>query len=419
MKKRQSSAESSCQRPVAARINWARVNNHERCPEYGYKSRNRIRQNRGSFFRSAQFSPGSRQSCRCSLFGFPLIWRVIGFRKDLQVPSTDLARAFADLRPPSQAAGRVEFSAIDIPECGEHKLAKSVDSHPSLLIRTTQPYRALPPPIRLEHITVEHGLRAMVHTETRTEEGFFSIVVLRATESAFENLFLRLAPLIAADMGSTPEPEIVARGLRRLVEMFEALKQSSRGTTQGLWSELVVIDRAIDPTVFVPAWHTDPSDRCDFSSTSWRLDVKSAAGRVRRHHFSLEQLLARKDSASWIASLFAEQASGGRSIADLLVSIQSKLPAANSRVRLNEIALATLGAAWEQGLTARFDYELAVESLACFQAQDVPRVDENLPVGVSGVVFWSDISSLSGIPFDTWQRDVRAIRQMNGHPDDS
>src|SRR6266700_3551161 len=101
--------------------------------------------------------------CPCLLCGFPLKWRVIGFPNDLRVLSTDLAHAFKDLRPPSQLGDSVQFSAIDIPDCAGHKLAKTAEGHACLLIRTTEPRDAVPAANRLEHITVEHGLRALVH----------------------------------------------------------------------------------------------------------------------------------------------------------------------------------------------------------------------------------------------------------------
>lgn len=326
-----------------------------------------------------------------------------GCPNDLRVQLTDIDRAFASLRPPRYAAGKIQFSAIDIPDHGENKLAKDVDGHACLLICTSEQPSGVMAPIRLEHMTVEHGLRALVHTSLRTEEGSFSVIVLKSKDPAIISLFLRLALLIASEMVGKPTPEAVARGLRRLIDIFEALKRPSRETTQGLWSELVVMNRARDPAMFVTAWHNDPFDRYDFSSANWKLEVKSAAGRLRRHHFSLEQLLEQRGFSSWVASLFVEQASGGRSITDLLDSIQGKIASAHLRVRLNEIAFATLGSAWQEGLEASFDYELAVTSLNCFPVGEIPRIDESFPVGVSGVTFWSDISGLKGTPFDTWQ----------------
>jgi hypothetical protein len=74
-----------------------------------------------------------------------------------------------------------------------------------------------------------------------------------------------------------------------------------------------------------------PGEAYDFSASSQRLEVKSAAGEERNHYFTLEQLHPPASTRVLIASLFVQGAGGGQSLAELLDRVRSRVAGASSR----------------------------------------------------------------------------------------
>jgi hypothetical protein len=82
----------------------------------------------------------------------------------------------------------------------------------------------------------------------------------------------------------------VGRALESLIELFRMLTIPPKESVQGLWGELYLMAQANDPVRLAGAWHARPEELFDFSEGAELLEVKSAAGYDREHHFSLDQL---------------------------------------------------------------------------------------------------------------------------------
>jgi hypothetical protein len=144
------------------------------------------------------------------------------------------------------------------------------------------------------------------------------------------------------------------------------------------------------------AWHAAPEEAYDFNTGTQRIEVKSAAGGVRQHYFTLEQLQPPTGVRMLVCSVFVERAGGGLSVAELASKARSKVAAhADRLLRIDQVVAASLGQGWRNGLEDRFDYERARDSLAFFWPARIPSVAAQVPAGVSDVRFRSD---LSGIP---------------------
>jgi hypothetical protein len=159
-----------------------------------------------------------------------------------------------------------------------------------------------------------------------------------------------------------------------------------------------------NPALLVAAWHTQLSDIYDFSSRNQRIEVKSVSGRIRRHYFTLDQLCPVPETRVVIASILVERAGAGVSVADLVDQIRSKVSTnAELLVHIDQVVGLTLGNSWRSSLQDRFDLQLAETSLAFFEPMSIPKVNPDLPAGVSNVRFRAD---LTGVP----TADTRALR---------
>jgi hypothetical protein len=308
----------------------------------------------------------------------------------------NLVAIFDSLKPPDTSTGTpARFSAQPIPDYEQHRLGKSMHGMPSLLISVRDPLAAeRPAPIILEHLNVQYDIDCRISLpDGHIEADQFTIVSCTVLDKALHIYFLRVIGTIVVSLGPTPSRLDVARAIDTLVELFRTLTEKPRKSIQGLWAELFLIARTRETAKMVDAWHVTPEDRYDFSAGSQRIEVKSTSGRVRQHHFTLEQLCPPANTQVLVASMFVEYAGAGTSLGELAEKVRSRISETPSLLlHLDQIISATLGENWRDALEDRFDSELAEDTLAFFEVSTIPAVNRDIPFGVSNVHFKSDLS---------------------------
>jgi hypothetical protein len=309
----------------------------------------------------------------------------------------DLIELFQSIEPIATSDSENRFSTILIPGYEPHRLGKDAQGRPLLLISIlnvrSQNQRT---PIVLEHLRVQYNLNCRVSRPDGTfEEGVFTVVHCTGEDVTLQNYFLKVMSTIVVSLGDRPTQSDVAHAINQLIELFRAMTKMPRKSVQGLWAELFLISQARQPAILVDAWHTVVEDRYDFAMDDQRIEVKSFSGNVRLHHFSLEQLHPPGGVKALVASVSVESSQAGISIADLRGKIQTRLGNnLDSLLHVDKIIALTLGDAWQQVSDARFDEKLAEESLAFYETSVIPSVNPNLPSGVSGVHFRSDLTEI-------------------------
>ena len=132
------------------------------------------------------------------------------------------------------------------------------------------------------------------------------------------------------------------------------------------------------------AWHDDPMERYDFAMQRLRLEVKSSGNRMRRHHFSHEQLHPPTDIELWIASVFVERSTAGTDCLELLRRMQSRL-SGDAVFEVESKVMKTLGSDYTKAHEFKFDDELARDSLSFVPVESIPRIPDELPNAISEV----------------------------------
>lgn len=308
--------------------------------------------------------------------------------------SADLLQLFQSLVLPMAAASGNDLSAVPIPNADTHRIAKNANGSPCLLIRQS-PQGAHSTPIRLENLLISFDVPCTIVHPARTEErDTFTMVRCTSSNPALFPHFLKiLSPMIAA-LGPTPTRAAVRRAISGLVELFQALAAPAKKTIQGVWAELLLIRLASDPHAMAAAWHRDPLEHFDFAAGVQRIEVKSSSLRRRVHHFSLAQLTPAQGTRVLVASLFVERSGGGASVQRLFEGARERLvSSAELTAHFDATFYASLGSGWEEAMNEAFDWELAKESLAFFDAERIPTVATPIPASVSDVRFCSDLSS--------------------------
>jgi hypothetical protein len=312
---------------------------------------------------------------------------------------TELRPLFEALAtPPRDSGAGMVVAGIRVPGISGHRLAKDSDGNPVLLIATVgESVQMLgTPPIRLENITIEHSIPCKIwHDEGPTEEGIFTIVRCLASEVAVRTYFLQVALPLLAVLNTNPSAQRVSLLFNGLAQLFRALAEPPLRSVRGLWAELFLITNAHDSVALAQAWHPGPEERYDFSAGADRVEVKSAIGRVRRHHFSLDQLSAATGTSLVVASLYVEPSGGGATIGAFLGRLRRQLvDRADLLLDIQATVAKTLGQTLPLAMEEGFDEELASSSLAFFAGGEIPRPSTPLPAGVSDVRFVADLTGL-------------------------
>ena len=262
---------------------------------------------------------------------------------------SEITEQFDQLPLPQPGAGeRFAVRQIGQRSC---QIGKSTAGYPALLIAVQPaPARDRPAPIVLEHVRVQHDVDCIVHRPDGTEEtSRFTLILCTCSDRLMQEYFLRTVSSVVFGLYNVPSQGDVVQAINTLVELFRSMTQAPRKSVQGLWAELLVIAEAPEPAELIQFWHSLPEDRYDLTAGIQRVEVKSTTGRVRSHHFSLDQVRPPLGTRVLVASLFAESAAGGTSVLELFEEIRAHAAGdMTSLLHLDRVLRLSLGNAWRK-----------------------------------------------------------------------
>ncbi len=276
-------------------------------------------------------------------------------------------------------------------------VGKDSDGKACFLIETSNENGRKPPPIRLENLDAQFEFVCQVaDADQSSRVGVFTVVRCRAAEPETIRYFLSVCHIIVEHLGDRPSRSALAAAVRRMASIFESISRPPIRSLNGLFGELFVISRCRSPARAVAAWRLEDTSRFDFASGDIRMDVKTCAGRVRKHSFSFDQCNPPPHTEAVVGSLMVERIPGGTSIDDLLEQIETRVSADPDLVlKLHGIVASTLGAEIATSVRVKFDHHLAESSLQFFDLREIPALRTTIPPRVSDVHFSVDLSGLT------------------------
>ena len=299
-------------------------------------------------------------------------------------------------------------NVIDIPSL-PHKLGMTSEGFPVFFIVTnTTPFNAQN--IEREMLSVQYDMPCTLISDDDEQNNAYSIITLRASEVSLQSYFIEIFLMMLGKIPAIPSKRELAIEVENLISIFSALSKPPRKKVQGLWAELLVIERSLHPETLISAWHSQANAKYDFTMGRDKIEVKSTSGEERIHHFSLDQLNPSPNSRLLIASVIVResaQGSGGMSIRDIYNKICTKVSANNARLKLYSIMAECIESDLTKIDSIFFDYVEASDTLAFFDANQVPHVEKNsIQPFVSDVSFSSNLTHLIDIsnPQSTFDR---------------
>lgn len=288
------------------------------------------------------------------------------------------------------------FVIASLPSVKNHKIGVSAEDLPMFFIKCGDSNSAKSLDYNLEFISVQFDRECQLLTNGKQAvKGFYTVISLKTDSIDLQKYFLEVVFLLVKNLPPVPTLKELKVEVEKLINLFTQFSKPPQKTIQGLWAELLVIERSKNPDYLIQSWHNETTDKFDFNDGIDKIEVKSTSKSKRIHSFSIEQLNPNKNSNLIIASVFTTETGKGASIFDLLESIGKKIIDKNLFFRLNEITAKTLGKNFEKTFDVFFDYQLAVDSLVFYESESIPKIDVSaVPKELSNIRFDSDLSKI-------------------------
>ena len=295
-----------------------------------------------------------------------------------------------------QSEGR-EFTVIPL-EGMLHKVGVSVEGYPKFFICTNDTASSTKN-TTLEILSVEYNLSCTFVDDNDSETPhLYTVITLRSLDMTLQSEFIDIVLMMLQRLPEMPSKREIAIEVENLISIFSAMSCPPRKRIQGLWAELLVIERSLVPETIINAWHESPSSKYDFTLGRDKVEVKSTSGEERKHHFSLDQLNPSRNSRLLIASVIVRESghgNGGMSVRELYDNICAKVSSVDARMHIHQVIAETIGTDMHKLDNVFFDYVEASDTLRFYDANEVPGISKDgIMQGVSSVGFNSDLTGV-------------------------
>ena len=283
----------------------------------------------------------------------------------------------------------------------DHKLGISKEGYPKFFVCTNDTASATPN-TTLDILSVEYNISCtFIDDYNIAIPHHYTVITLRSVEQTLQEDFFDIAIMMFERMAPIPSKREIAIEVENLISIFSAMTCPPRKKIQGLWTELLVIERSYIPETMIKAWHESPTAKYDFTMGRDKIEVKSTSGEIRVHHCSLDQLCPSTHSRVVIASAIVRESAqslDGLSVQDLYDKICSRVNSVDARLYMMKVIAETVGSDMLHLNSVFFDYVEACDTLRYYDANEVPGVNkEGIQTGVSSVGFNSDLTGIMDI----------------------
>ncbi len=297
------------------------------------------------------------------------------------------------------------YNVQAIPKYENHKIGLTIEGTPIFFIKLIDPDLINEIDYNLDVISIRFNcvcdLRLNnIHQYADT----YTIVELKSKNEVISEYFANIILLLVSRIGNNPTSSIFKYEIKILLELFVKLNSPSIKTIQGLWAELFLIVRSVDPNYLINSWHTNSHDTFDFNDGIDKLEVKSTLSSKRVHIVSNNQLYPSSNSKLLFCSIMLQESGLGTTIFDLIKMIESLLNNDFKSInKLHNIVFSTLGNSLEKSSETFFDFNYAKDNLKFFYFEEIPRIDLNyIPKQISDLKFKCDFSDLREMKANTY-----------------
>jgi len=294
------------------------------------------------------------------------------------------------------------FSVQEIPGIAFHKIGISQEKYPIFFIKSEY-YGKYFLDQSLEIISVQFNKECNLYSENVLKEtGFYTVVILKSNIPEIQKYFIDILYLLIKKLPEIPTLKNIREELNSLVELFRCFSKPPLKTIQGIWAEMLIIERSNDPDYLINAWHSSVLSKFDFNDGTDKIEVKSTIRDRRVHRFSISQLAPNLSSITIVASVLTSETGIGLSIFDLRERIYSALGSKDLISKIDIILSKTLGKDIEKAIDYYFDYHSAIDFIRFYEITKIPSIDISaVPPQISSVKFDCDLTDIEPLKIST------------------
>ena len=265
--------------------------------------------------------------------------------------------------------------------------------HPSLFVTATA--LSSDPPLRTTQISLQLGQEYNVSLSGEgIKKQLLHAMRCESSDKGDVESFLALVEgFIARFQGEQIDGEKLSVFFRSLVKLFSVTQARDLQTArQGLWGELFIMRSILGFHFWVAFWHSEVTRLFDFSDDDKRVEVKTALGQQRIHHFSHRQIYAIGGEDIVIASVLVREEDAGLSLRNLIEECREALLGTNEFLKL-ERAVRQAGMESSDVIGPIFDAVQAEASICFYKSTDTPHFRMPEPPGVTDTKYRVDLST--------------------------
>jgi len=286
-----------------------------------------------------------------------------------------------------------DFTVAPIPQCHDTFLGIDAAGRPCLFVRASD--RSTDPPLRTAQVLLQlsREYNLAIGNDWPDRELFHSLRCETPNEPDIDTFLILIEAFLARHEGQPIVADTLISFFRSMVRLFAvSLARDVEAERQGLWGELFVMTRVRKFSFWAPFWHSEATQRFDFSASGRRVEVKTTVGLERIHHFSHGQIFAHEGEEIVIASLLLREDDAGLSLRKLIDDARVALQDTPFFLKVERaVRRAGMEGSSEAGLV--FDAIEASRELAWFRSTDAPHFQVPEPPGVSETRYKVDLST--------------------------
>ena len=303
---------------------------------------------------------------------------------------------FSDL---TVAKLKYPYTIVQIPRRNGIFIGMDSETRPCLFISASD--KILEPMLRTTRLSLFlNQSYCLSFPDSSKKRGNFHALICQSTERDDAETFLSLVEVF---LTNNPDQNSVSK---KLVSFFRSMSRlftinparDLKAERQGLWGELFLMRQIRGVKFWAPFWHSEVMQLFDFSMLNKHVEVKTAIGNNRIHHFSHRQIYPKQGEEIIVASLLVNEDDKGLSLRILIDECRSALIQTNNYLKL-ESAIRHAGMAGCLDPGPMFNPVEANKSLGWFRSTDLPHFCMPEPPGVSQTSYRVDLSLAS--QFDT------------------
>jgi hypothetical protein len=241
----------------------------------------------------------------------------------------------------------------------------------------------------------------LIFTDGSSQTDVFHALVCETTEHTDRETFFVLADaFLAQNNDITSASQSIVPFFRSMARLFAVDPALDLGAErQGLWGELFMMRQVCGYQFWAPFWHNEVRRIFDFSAPGKHLEVKTAAGGKRIHHFSHRQVYSLEGEEIIVASLLVRDEDTGLSLRELIAECRFVLQQSPYILKL-ERAVRHAGMEDPAQVGPIFNQAEAIHELRWFRSIDAPHFCLPEPPGVSQTSYRVDLSNAPQLDLD-------------------